>query len=86
MEKIILTGDVNLDKPDLSSTVRVEIFIGRYFSRIYFAIVVLEIQFTQNLISRFMFYLKIMRFFFQNCLFSRFALDFESKIQKILCP
>ena len=32
--KAILTGDVNLDKPDLSRTVRVQIFIGRYFSRI----------------------------------------------------
>ena len=57
-------GDVNLDKPDLSSTVREQIFIGWYFSRIYFAIVAEEIQITQNLISPFMFifsmfYLKI---------------------------
>ena len=71
MEKIILTGDVNLDKPDLSSTVRVQIFIGRYFSRIYFAIAVEEIQIMQNLISHFMyifsiFYLKIVNFFFQS--------------------
>ena len=67
----ILTGAVNLDKPNLSSTVRVQIFIGRYFTRIYFAIVAGEIQITQNLISRFMFifsmfYLKIVRFFFQS--------------------
>ena len=39
----ILTGAVNLDKPNLSSTVRVQIFIGRYFTRIYFAIVAGEI-------------------------------------------
>ena len=32
--KTLLTGDVNLDKPDLSSTVGVQIFIGRCFSRI----------------------------------------------------
>ena len=67
----ILTGAVNLDKPNLSSTVRVQIFIGRYFTRIYFAIVAGEIQITQNLISRFMFifsmfYLKIVRFFFHS--------------------
>ena len=67
----ILTGAVNLDKPNLSSTVRVQIFIGRYFTRIYFAIVAEEIQITQNLISRFMFifsmfYLKIVRFSFQS--------------------
>ena len=67
----ILTGAVNLDKPNLSSTVRVQIFIGRYFTRIYFAIVAGEIQITQNLISRFMFifsmfYLKIVRFSFQS--------------------
>ena len=53
--KTILTGDVNLDQPDLSSMVRVQIFIGRYFSRIYFAIAAEEIQITQNLISRFIF-------------------------------
>ena len=40
--KTILTGDVNLDKPDLSSMVRVQIF-GRCFSRIYLAIVAEEI-------------------------------------------
>ena len=67
----ILTGAMNLDKPNLSSTVRVQIFIGRYFTRIYFAIVAGEIQITQNLISRFMFifsmfYLKIVRFSFQS--------------------
>ena len=89
--KTILTGDVNLDKLDLSSTVRVQNFIGRYFSRIYFAIVAEEIQITQNLISRFMFifsmfYLKIVRFFFQSWLFSRFGLDCKNKIQKNLCP
>ena len=87
----ILTGAMNLDKPNLSSTVRVQIFIGRYFTRIYFAIVAGEIQITQNLISRFMFifsmfYLKIVKFFFQSSLFSRFGLDCKNKIQKNLCP
>ena len=53
--KTILIGDVNLDKSDLSNTVKVQIFIGRYFSWIYFAIVVEEIQIMQSLISRFMF-------------------------------
>ena len=53
--KKILIGDVNLDKPDLSSTVRVQIFIGSYYSKIYFAIIVEEVQITQNLISHFMF-------------------------------
>ena len=81
----ILTGAVNLDKPNLSSTVRVQIFIGRYFTRIYFAIAAGEIQITQNLISRLMFifsmfYLKIVRFSFQSWLFSRFELDCENKI------
>ena len=57
--KAILTGDVNLDKPFLSSTVRVKIFIGRYFSRIYFAIVVEEIKITHNFISRFLFILSM---------------------------
>ena len=89
--KAIFTGDMNLDKPDLSRKVRVQIFIGRYFSRIYFAIAVEEIQITQNLISRFififsMFYLEIVRFFFQSWLFSRFGLDYENKIQQNLCP
>ena len=85
--KKILTGDVNLDEPDISSTVRVQIFIDRYFSQIYFAVVVEEIQIRENLISRFMFifsmfYLKIVRFFFHSWLFSRFGLDCENKIQK----
>ena len=89
--KTILTGDGNLNKPDLRSRVGVHIFNGKYFSRIYFAIVAEEIQITQNLISRFMFifsmfYLKIVRFFFQSWLFSRFSLDCEKKIQKNLCP
>ena len=89
--KTILTGDVTLDKPDLSSTVRVQIFICRYLSRIYFTILAEEIQITQNLIPCFMFifsmfYLKIVKFFFQSWLFSRFRLDWENKIQKILCP
>ena len=89
--KTILTGDVNLDKPDLSSMVRVQIFLGRCFSRIYLAIVVEEIQITQNLISCFMcifsmFYLKILRFFYQSWLFSKVGLDCENKIQKNLCP
>ena len=89
--KTILTGDVNLDKPDLSSTVRVQIFIGKYFSRIYFAIVEEEIQITQNLVSRLMFifsmfYLKIVKFFFQSSLFSRFGLDCENQIQRKFCP
>ena len=53
--KNFLTADVNLDKPDLSSMVRVQIFIGRYCSQIYFAIVAEEIQIVQNLISHFMF-------------------------------
>ena len=53
--KTILTGYVNLDKSDLSNMVKVQIFIGRYFSRIYFAIVMEEIQIMQSLISRFMF-------------------------------
>ena len=61
----ILTGAVNLDKPNLCSTVRVQIFIGRYFTRIYFAIVAGEIQITQNLISRFMFIFSM--FYLQNC-------------------
>ena len=80
--KKILTGDVNLDEPDISSTVRVQIFIDRYF-----AVVAEEIQIRENLISRFMFifsmfYLKIVRFFFHSWLFSRFGLDCENKIQK----
>ena len=43
-----MTDDVNIDQPDLSSKVRVQILIGRYFSRIHFAIVAEEIQITQN--------------------------------------
>ena len=79
---------MNLYKRDLSSTVRVQISIGRYFSQIYFVNVAEEIQITQNLISRFMFifsmfYLKIVSFFFQSLLFSRFGLDYENKIQEI---
>ena len=69
--KTILTGDVNLDQPDLNSTVRVQIFIGRYFSQIYSAIGAEETQITRNLVSQFlfifsMFYLKIVNFFFQS--------------------
>ena len=37
---------MNNDKPDLSGTVRVQIFIVRDFSRIDFAIVVEETQIT----------------------------------------
>ena len=37
--KTILISDVNLDKSDLSSTVRVQVFNSRYFSRIYFTTV-----------------------------------------------
>ena len=89
--KTILTGDVNLVKPDLSNMVRVQIFISRYFSRIYFAVVAEEIQNTHNLISRFMFvfsmlYKKIVRLFFQSWLFFRFGLDCKNKIQKRLSP
>ena len=62
----------------------VEIFIGRSFSRIYFAIVAEDIQMTQNLISYFMFifgifYLKIVRF-----LFSKFGLACEKNPQKTI--
>ena len=69
--KTILTGDVDLDQPDLNSTVRVQVFIGRYFSQIYSAIVAEDTQIMQNLISHFlfifsMFYLKIVKFFFQS--------------------
>ena len=69
--KTILTGVVNLIQPDLNSTVRAQIFIGRYLSEIYSAIVAEETQITQNLISHFlfifsMFYLKIVNFFFQS--------------------
>ena len=89
--KTILTGDVNLDQPDLNSTVRVQIFIGRYFSQIYSAIGAEETQITRNLISQFlfifsMFYLKIVNFFFQSWLFSRSGLDCENKIQENLWP
>ena len=69
--KTTLTGDVDLDQPDLNSTVRVQVFIGRYFSQIYSAIVAEDTQIMQNLISHFlfifsMFYLKIVKFFFQS--------------------
>ena len=57
--KANLTGDVNLDKPDLSSAVRVKSFIGRYFSCIYSATVAEEIQNKQNLISHLMFFFVI---------------------------
>ena len=44
--KTILTD--NLDKSDLNSTVKVQIFIGRYFSRLYFEIIQFQYVLLKN--------------------------------------